>query len=111
MMMYIRAEREGEFGLHFYCWKKMIPYFFAAGHWNYARDGIVYSRSMEKMPDNLLKKFMNGEQVIRIKEGFLNAIWSDMAIETIYMKVGKANFNFYYNFFKWESLDEVIKFP
>ena len=52
MMMYVRAEREGEFGLHLYCCKKMIPYFFAVGHWNYARDGIVYLRSMEKMPDN-----------------------------------------------------------
>ena len=41
MMMYIRAKREGEFGLHLYCCKKMIPYFFAAGHWNYARDSIV----------------------------------------------------------------------
>ena len=66
---------------------------------------------MEKIPDNLLNKFMNGEHDIRIKEGFFNAIWSDMAIETTYMKVGKAKFNFYYNFFEWESLDEVIKFP
>ena len=72
MMMYVRAEREGEFGLHLYCCKKMIPYFFAAGHWNYARDGIVYLRSMEKMPDNLLNKFMNGEHVIQIKGGFFS---------------------------------------
>ena len=64
MMMYIRAEREGEFGLHLYCCKKMIPYFFAAGHWNYAQDGIVYLRSMKKMPDNLLIKFMDRKNVI-----------------------------------------------
>ena len=90
MMMYIRAEREGEFGLHLYCCKKMIPYFFAAGHWNYARDSIVYLRSIEKMPTNLLNRFMNGEHVIRIKDGLFNGIWSDMAIETTYMKVGKG---------------------
>ena len=89
MMMYIRAER-GEFGLHLYCYKKMIPYFFAAGHWNYARDSIVYLRSIEKMPTNLLNRFMNREHVIRIKDRLFNGIWSDMAIETTYMKIGKG---------------------
>ena len=68
MMMYIRAEREGEFGLHLYCCKKMIPKIFAAGHWNNARDSIVYFRSIEKMPTNLLNRFMNGEHVIRFKD-------------------------------------------
>ena len=70
MMMYIRAEREGEFGLHLYCCKKMIPYFFADGHWNYARDGIVYLYSMERMPDKLLNKFMDrdGDLVDEIEE-------------------------------------------
>ena len=33
---------------------------------------------------------MNGEHVIRIKDGLFNGIWSDMAIETTYMKVGKG---------------------
>ena len=42
MMMYMLAEREIEFDLHLYCCKTMIPYFFPAGHWNYAQDSIVY---------------------------------------------------------------------
>ena len=33
---------------------------------------------------------MNGEHVIRIKDELFNGIWSDMAIETSYMKVGKG---------------------
>ena len=37
ILLYIRAEREGEFVLHLYACKKMMPYFFAAGHVNYAR--------------------------------------------------------------------------
>ena len=90
MMMYIRAEREAEFGLHLYCCKKMIPYFFIAGHWNYARDSIVYLRSIEKTPTNLLNRFMNGEHVIRIKDGLFNGIWSDMAIENTYTNIGKG---------------------
>ena len=92
MMKYLRAEREGEFGLHLYCCQKMIPYFFAAGHWNYARDGIVYLRSMQRMPTELLKQFMKGEHVVRLKEGRFNGIWSDMAIESTYMKVGKGKY-------------------
>ena len=43
-MMYVCVEHEGEFGLHLYVCKEMIPYFFTGGHWNYARDGIVNMR-------------------------------------------------------------------
>ena len=90
MMMHIRGEREGEFGLHLYACKKMIPYFFAAGHWNHARASIVYMRTMEKLPEYLVKKFMNGEHMVRIQNGLFNGIWSGMAIESSYMKVGKG---------------------
>ena len=45
---------------------------------------------MEKLPDCLINKFLNGEHVVHIKEGLFNGIWSDMAIETTYMKVGKG---------------------
>ena len=41
MIVYVCVEREGEFGLHLYVCKEMILYFFAGGHWNYARDSIV----------------------------------------------------------------------
>ena len=37
-MIYFCVEREGEFGLHLYVCKEIILYFFAGGHWNYARD-------------------------------------------------------------------------
>ena len=43
MMIYVQAECEGDFSLHLYACMKIIPYFFAAGHWNYARDSIVYN--------------------------------------------------------------------
>ena len=60
MMMYIRAEREGEFLLHLYVCKKI----FVAGHWTYVRDGIVYLRTMEKLPNSLLARFAKVEHVI-----------------------------------------------
>ena len=57
MMAYVRAEREGDWLPHIYCVKAMMPYFFAAGHQNYARSGLVYLRAMENLPDNILPHF------------------------------------------------------
>ena len=37
IMLFIRAEREADWPLHLWSVKQMIPYFFAAGHINYAR--------------------------------------------------------------------------
>ena len=44
IMMYIRAEHEGDFSLHLHACYKMMPYFFEAGHVNYARYGLCYER-------------------------------------------------------------------
>ena len=42
MMLFVRAEREADWLLHLWAVKAMIPYFFAAGHINYARYGLYY---------------------------------------------------------------------
>ena len=63
MMLYIRAEREGEFGLHLYACKQMIPYFFEASHVNYARYGLCYIKKMEKLPIAVLHSSLSGEHV------------------------------------------------
>ena len=54
MMVFVRAEQEADWPLHLWAVGEMIPYFFAAGHCNYARYGLYYLRSMEQLPDNLL---------------------------------------------------------
>ena len=89
-MLYLRAEREGDFALNYCACKRMIPYFFAAGHWNYARDGIVYLRSLERLPNTVLKPFLEGNHVVRLADGYWNGIWTDMSIESTYMKNGKG---------------------
>ena len=70
----------------------MVPYFFAASHWNYARDSIVYLRTMENLPNSLYDKFMRGEHIVRLRDGDFNGIWTDMGIESTYMKVGKGDY-------------------
>ena len=57
MMKYVRAEREEDWLLHVHCVKAMMPYFFAAGHQNYATLGLVYLRAIENLPNSVLLYF------------------------------------------------------
>ena len=68
----------------------MLPYFYAAGHHSYARCGSDYLRNMEKLPQEVLLKFMKGEHVMRHQQGNWNGIWSGMYIETTFMCYGKG---------------------
>ena len=86
IMMYVRAEREDEWPLHLFAVKKKIPYFFAAGHVHYARYA-TYSM----LPEDVLKRFMDGEHVMRHQNGLWIGIWSDMNIETTFMRHGKGS--------------------
>ena len=90
MIIYVRVEWEAEWSLHIWAMQQMIPYFFAAGHVNYARYGLYYLRSMERPPENVLKRFLNGEHVMRHNPGVWNGIWSGMFIETTFMRYGKG---------------------
>jgi len=88
MMVFVRAEREGDWPLHLWAVREMMPYFFAAGHHNYARYGLYYLRSMERLPKDILQHFLKGDHVMRHKPGVWNGIWSDMFIETTFMRYG-----------------------
>jgi len=57
-MMYVRAEREADWPLHLAAVELMLPYFFAAGHVNYARYGLYYLRSMEAVPAEVRERFL-----------------------------------------------------
>lgn len=47
---------------------------FVASHWNYARDGTVYLRSLDKFPNKLLNSFLEGKYAVQLMNGFLNGI-------------------------------------
>ena len=67
----------------------MLPYFYVAGHTN-ARYGSYYLINMETLTCEVLEKFMKGEHVIRHQEGYRNEVWSDMFIETTFVRYGKG---------------------
>ena len=90
MMLFVRVECEGNWPLHLWAVQEMMPYFFAAGHHNYARYGLYYLRTMQRLPANLLERFLKGEHVMRHKPGIWNGIWSDMYIKTSFMRCVKG---------------------
>lgn len=88
MMAYVWAEREGEWPLHVKCVRAMMPYFFASGHHNYARSALIYLRTNENLPDDVLSHFLKGYHVMRHIDGLWNGIWSDQFIESTFMRYG-----------------------
>ena len=60
-----------------------------ASHWNYVRNGTVYVRCLEKLPNTLLNWFLEGKNVVHLPDGLWNGIWSDMSIKSTYMKIEK----------------------
>lgn len=51
-----------------------MPYFFAAGHVNYARYSLFYLRSMQRLHPDVLKKFMAREHVMHHQDGLSNCL-------------------------------------
>ena len=90
IMRYIRAERESDWCLHLASVDEMLPLFFAAGHMNYARYAAYYLRSMEDLPDEIHSSFLQGHHTMHHIPGLYNGIWSDMAIETTFMRYGHS---------------------
>ena len=90
ILLYIHAEKEGECTLKLEATKKMLPYFFAAGHHNYARCATNYLNDMYDLPEEIRNKFQKGLHVARLSDGYFNGLWSDMLIETTLMRFGSS---------------------
>ena len=97
IMMYVPAECEGNFSLHLHACCKMMPYFVVPGHVNCAQYGLCYLRTIHKLPETIyklsgivLKQFLKGEHIVRHQDGHWNEIWTDMMIESTYIRHGKG---------------------
>lgn len=94
--LFIRAERSGDWDLHLYSVKLMLPYLHAAGHLNYAKSAQVYLQQMAKlktimMPEEFEKFVTHGYFTIRRSEKFWSGIWTDMTIEQVLMRSIKTS--------------------
>jgi hypothetical protein len=83
IMHFVGAERKGDWPLHLSTVEKMLPYFFASGHTNYARYGLIYFRSMQCLHLTLFKKIYDWAT--------RHAMWSDLFIETTHKRYGHGS--------------------
>ena len=85
-----RAERDCDYLLQQHCYQQMLPYFFAAGHWQYARYIIWHVMEMQYMlPDYAKKDLLAGAHVCRHRPGTWNSVSADQLGEQTYIKKGK----------------------
>ena len=89
-LMFLRAERNGDFLLEQHCLKEMLPYYFAAGHQNYARYLSWYVRQMENLPQCAKEDLLAGAHVCRHSDGG-TAVPADQFGEQTYIKRGKGS--------------------
>ena len=92
MRLFIRAERLGDWELHLYCIKEMLPYFHAAGHLAYAKSAQLYIQQMMELPQTMpatdYKQFTeNGYFTIRRFNRFWDGVFSDQTIEQFLMRM------------------------
>ena len=88
IMLYCRASHENDWLLHLKATEMMLPYMFAAHKYNYSRYGLYYIRSMGWMDQDIRNKLCNGQQSLHHTTGLFNGEWSDMFIETTWMRKG-----------------------
>ena len=81
-LIFIRSHREGNFQLYVESVKKLVPFFFAFDHQNYARWLPVHIRDMENVPESIMKEFsQNGHWVVHKTKKRFSAMPLDQAHE------------------------------
>ena len=124
-MIYVCVEREGKFNLHLNVYKKMIPYFFAGGHWNYVRDSIVNLRmsvsvllfSNFKKINWLLRKlymdvFTDANKVMSINKSIASSHHNvTPSLIAVHALSGYNCVTMMFGICKWKTLKAVSKIP
>lgn len=93
--LFIRAERLGDWELHLYCVRSMLPYFHAAGHIHYAKSAQLYLQQMlniqARMSATEFQRFTaDGFFTVRRSSKLWAGVWSDMTIEQVLMRSMKS---------------------
>lgn len=95
LLLFILAERTGDWDLHLYCIAKMIPVLHAGGHTAYAKSTRLYLDSMKKlsqiMDDDQFAKYPSeGYWTIRRSNRFWSGNFTDQTIEQVLMRMSKV---------------------
>ena len=91
LLLIVRAEREGDWGLHLQTQRTMVPYFFAAERQHYPRCTPVYILDMLNLPREVKSAFEAGEFAVRQIPGCFSGSWSDMGTEKTVFRDAKRS--------------------
>lgn len=87
----LRAEREGDFVLQLAAIESLLPYFFASGHFHYARYLTYYVMEMNHLvPAEAKAEVSSGAFVCRHRSGVWNSVSSDQFGEQTAVRIGKG---------------------
>ncbi|KAK3917801.1 Protein lin-54-like protein [Frankliniella fusca] len=90
----LRAERVGDWDLHLYAVREMLPYFHAAGHLNYAKSAQLYLQLMvtaeSSLPPEERDQLFGGAFTVRKQDKLWAGNFSDQTIEMDYMRLLKC---------------------
>ena len=84
----LKAERAGDWQLHFDMSHMILPYFAASGHYHYQKSVYLYLQKMSQIHvthPGLHKHFMNGLHVIRRSDRLWGDLSPDLVIEQVLM--------------------------
>lgn len=81
LLMFTRAQREGNWNLHLHSFQRMIPYFMIYDHTNYARWGVIYVNEMHHLPPEVQKEFEDGNFVVKQTSQNFNQVDPDQSQE------------------------------
>ena len=92
LLLFIRAERTGNWEMHLSAFKQMLPWFGLYDHVNYLRWGTVYvadASQLDKTHKDVHKEFLNGQFVVKTTNKAFNQVSTDQALEHV-NKVGNV---------------------
>jgi len=95
LLLFIRAERSGDWELHLYCITKMIPVLHAGGHTAYAKSSRLYLDQMKQLKTKMGKKEFakytsEGYWTVRRSNRFWSGNFTDQTIEQVLMRMLKS---------------------
>ena len=90
LLLFIRAQREGNWKLHLYAFREMMPYFMRYDHTNYARWGSVYLNEMNQLPPEVEREFNQGNFVVKMSKHNFSQVDPDQCQEWL-NGIGKKN--------------------
>ena len=93
-LLFLKAERTGDWELHLSMCREMLPYFASSGHYHYLTSAHLYLQEMSKLKEThhrVYNEFCKGNHVVRRSDRFWAGLSTDLVIEQVLMRTLKTS--------------------